>query len=392
MNLWPFKKKTKITSPADLLKELQGSESEAGISVSSANASRLAAVFSCASVISQSIGMLPISHFEKSQGGRKKLNDHLYYLLSVEPNEWMTAQEFWEMCGLMLAFKGNFYAYINWVGGEPQELLPITGAVKKRQGKNYEVWYEVTIDGKMTPVPQESILHIPFLTLDGINGVNPITYAKNTFGIALQSEKLGSKLLGNASRPGGIVSTDQPMKKEQLEEYQKLWEEKYGNGNNFRTALMAYGFKFYPTSMSSGDLQFLESRKMSRSEIAGIYRVPPHMIGDMEGATFSNIEHQGQEFVTHCLMPYLTRIENRIRKQLIPKDKRTTRYVKFNASALLRGDMEARGNFYTKLVQNGALSPNEIREFEDKPPREGGDIYLTPMNMLVNGENLTNPK
>lgn len=390
MNLWPFRKKTKILTGADLMKEISGESSDGSISVNSRNGSRLSSVFSCVKVISESIGMLPLSLFEKKGEGREKINDDLYYLLAVEPNEWMTAQEFWEMAGVKLGFEGNFYAYINRVGGKVVELLPIVGSVTKKQGKDYQVWYEVYANGTKVNVPQENILHIPAMTIDGVTGVNPITYMRKTFEIALQSERLGSKFLANASRPAGILTTDANLNAEQMGEYQKIWEEKHGGGNNFRTALLGNGFKYTPTSMSAGDMQFLESRQMTRSEIAGIYRVPPHMIGDMSGATFSNIENQGQEFVTHCLMPYLTRIESRIRKQLIPENKRKVQYVKFNASALMRGDMEARGNFYTKLVQNGALSPNEIRSLEDRQPREGGDIYLTPMNMNINATEANN--
>lgn len=390
--MWPWKKeKTKVFGPEDLRKELEGESGGAAVSVNPKQASQLSAVFSCVNVISQSIGMLPISLYEKKEQGREKVLDELYYLLAVEPNEWQTAQEFWEMVGAKLGFEGNFYAYINWVGGKPYELLPIVGSCKKRQGKSFEVWYEVSINGSIEHVPQENILHIPMLTLDGVTGVNPITHNRLTIGTAMESEKLGQRYVKNASRPGGVLSTDVPLKKDQLEEYQKLWEEKHGNGNNFRTALLGGGFKYYPTTMNAADMQYLEGKKFSRSEIAGIYRVPPHMIGDLDNAHHSNMEQGGQEFVTHCLMPYLTRIENRIRKQLIDKQKRLTQYAKFNVGALVRGDMAARGQFYTQLVQNGALSPNEIRELEDRPPREGGDIYLTPMNMLINGENLTKP-
>jgi HK97 family phage portal protein len=393
MKLWPsfsLRKKTKTTSPQELLKELSGGGDDS-VAVNSKTVSQLSTVFSCVRVISESIGMLPLAHFERKGDARSKLDGDLYRLLAIEPNEWMTAQEFWEMCGAKLGFEGNFYAFINWSGDRVLELLPIVGQVTKKQGEDYSVWFEVNTNGKTTMVPQENILHIPLMTLDGIKGVNPVTHLRKTFKLALQSDDLTSKFLSNASRPGGILTTEANLSKEQMVEYQELWEEKHGGGNNFRTAILGNGFKYIPTALSNSDLQFLESRKLSRSEIAGIYRVPPHMIGDMDGATFSNIESQGQSFVTHCLMPYLTRIENRIRKQLIPESKRGSQYVKFNASALMRGDMESRGNFYTKLIQNGALSPNEIRAYEDMSPRPDGDIYLTPMNMLINGQNLTNP-
>ncbi len=384
MNLWPFRTKTKITSGADLLSELNGESGSSSVRVTPKSAAQLSAVFSCVRVISESIGMLPLALFEKDGETRKRLSNDLYHMLAIEPNEWMTSQEFWEMVGVKLGFEGNFYAYKNMVNGQVVELLPIVGSVIKKQSANYDVWYEVTMNGSKVNVPKENIFHIPLFTSDGLTGMNPITHAKNAFEMAISAERLGVKFLGNASRPGGLLTTEANLTGEQIKEYQKVWEEKHGQGNNFRTAILGNGFKYTPTAMSAGDMQFLESRKLTRSEIAGLYRVPPHMIGDLENATFSNIEHQGQEFVTHCLMPYLTRIENRIRKELIPQKDKRTQYAKFNVGALVRGDMDARGNFYTKLVQNGALSPNEIRELEDRPPRDGGDIYLTPMNMAIN--------
>jgi HK97 family phage portal protein len=138
--------------------------------------------------------------------------------------------------------------------------------------------------------------------------------------------------------------------------------------------------------MSAADAQFLETRKFQRSEIFGLFRVPPHMAADLEKSSFNNIEQQGQEFVSNTLMPYLKRIEERVNKDLLTPSEKRSHFAKFNANALLRGDMKARAEFYTKLLQNGALSPNEIRALEDMNARAGGDIYLTPLNMAVNGQ------
>ena len=138
--------------------------------------------------------------------------------------------------------------------------------------------------------------------------------------------------------------------------------------------------------MTNEQAQFLELRKYKRSEIAGLFRVPPHKIGDLDRATFSNIEHQAQEFVTDCLMPYLTGIEAAVHVSLLSERDQEDHFVKFNVNALLRGDMAARAKFYHSLIQDGAISPNEIRELEDWNPREGGDIYLTPLNMAINGK------
>ena len=166
------------------------------------------------------------------------------------------------------------------------------------------------------------------------------------------------------------------------------FDEHQGSGNEFKPFILEGGLDWVQVSITPEDAQLLETRKFQRSEIAGLFRVPPHMIGDLEKATFSNIEQQGLEFVTNCLMPYLTRIENRIRSSLLNGNEWQTHFAKFNVNALLRGDMKSRAEFYTKMLQNGALSPNEIRLKEDMNPRDGGDIYLTPLNMAVNGQTI----
>jgi HK97 family phage portal protein len=228
-------------------------------------------------------------------------------------------------------------------------------------------------------------------SLDGLNGLSPISAAKNSLGLAKATEKHGAKLFANAATPSGGFATEKTLTDEQYKRVKDQLDD-YKGENAHKNLILEGGLAWFQTSLSSDDAQFLDTRKFQRTDICGVFRVPPHMIADLEKATFSNIEQQGLEYVQHSLMPYLVRIEGRINKDLISKADRGRFFAKFNTNALLRGDMQARGEFYTKLTQTGAISPNEIRALEDLNPREGGDIYLTPMNMTTQPEKKTDEK
>lgn len=364
-----------------------GYMSDAGAAITPVTAMQIATVFACVRVLAESVGMLPLSIKRKIDRRTETITETpLARVWKEGPNSYMTAQEYKELITTHLALRGNHYAFISETKGRTfsaLELLPLDpGQVKPEISPNYEVIYKVKMaDGRTESVPANKIFHVRLFTMDGLNGLSPITQARNAIGLAKVTEQHGSRLFKNAAKPSGGFKTEKPLKKEQVDELKKQLAD-YSGDDAFKSMILHSGFDWFQTTMSSDDAQFLETRKFQRSEICGIFRVPPHMIGDLERATFSNIEHQGLDFVRSSLMPYLTRIEHRIDKSLITEP---GEYAKFNANALMRGDMKARAEFYTKQLQNGALSPNEIRDFEDMDPRENGDIYLTPMNMTVSG-------
>jgi len=386
-----LKKSTAISSSSDLASYLGlGYQSMSGVTVTPETAMKYSAVFSCIKVLSESVGMLPLHLYKDADKGRKKAKDHkLYSLLHDEPNTYQTAQEFKEMLVAHVCLRGNFYAYINRVRGEVRELLPFNpDAVAPILNDDYEVEYKVTYkNGTSDVLKQKDVFHIKGLTLDGFTGVSVIHYAKDSIGLGLATERHGSKLFSNGARPGGILSTDQKLQPDQVERIRDNWNDTQGGLENaHRTAILEGGLKWAAIGMTSEDSQFLETRKYQRSEVAGMFRVPPHMIGDLERSTNNNIEHQGQEFVTYSLMPYLTRIEQRVRKSLLNTKEKKEYFAKFNVSALVRGDMKTRIAWYGGMINWGLMSPNEGRELEDMNPRDGGDDYLTPMNMNVNGK------
>jgi HK97 family phage portal protein len=388
----PFSTKSAeiIDTPAKLAGMLGAwYDSDAGVTVTSANALQISTVYQCVRVLSESIGMLPLFLMADSGQGKDKAKTHpLYKILKTAPNDYQTAQEWKEMVIAHLCLLGNHYSYINRVNGKVLELLPLSPtAVLPKLRDDYTVEYQVTFKSGVTKTLEQSeILHFKLFSTDGVNGICPISMGRNALGLLKATEAHGSSLFKNGANPFGGFKTDKNLTEEQFKGLKDQLQEHQGSGNGFKPLILEGGLEWVQVAITPENAQFLETRKFQRSEIAGLFRVPPHMIGDLERATFSNIEHQGLEFVTGTLMPYLTKIESRINVSLLnPKDQANYE-AKFNVNALLRGDMKARAEFYTKMLQNGAMSPNEIRAKEDMNPRDGGDIFLTPLNMAVNGQ------
>ncbi len=361
-----------------------------GRAITSHTAMQLTAVFGCVRVLSESVGMLPCTLFEqKGRSKEKAINHDLYTLLTTAPNDYMTPQEFWELLITCLCLRGNFYAYKTKALGNVKELLPLDpDAVEVKLNSQWEPVYKVTFkDGSQDVLSQDEIWHVRILTQDGLIGLNPIAYARQAISLGLDTEEFGGNLFKNGAVGSGSLETDQQLSDEAYKRLRDDFKERHqGMENMHKPFILEMGLKWKQIAMKAEDSQFLETRKFQKDEICAIFRVPPHMIANLEKATFSNIEHQAQSFVNYALMPYLTRIEQRINVGLLSPTDRGRFYAKFNAGALLRGDMTSRFNAYSQGIQWGIYSPNDCLELEDRNPREGGDIYLTPMNMTTNPE------
>lgn len=386
--MWnPFKRKGEtLDTPDKIASYLQ----EAGVSASGEritplSAMQISTVFSCVRVLAEAVGTLPLGIFEKRDGRTITVDDTpLAKLMRNGPNDYMTPLEYKELLITHLALRGNHFAYKNRVAGRVVELLPLNpSSVKPKLNDEYQIEYEITFpNGTKETLTEREIFHVRLFSDDGVNGLSPIAYNRNSLGLAKATERHGSVLFKNAAKPSGGFKTTANLKEDQIKNLKEQLDE-YKSDGAHKNLILQGGLDWFQTTMTSEDAQFLETRKYQRSEICGIFKVPPHMVGDLERATFSNIEHQSLDFVQSALVPYLTRIEQRVNKSLISNPKH---YAKFNANALLRGDMKTRAEFYTKMLHNGALSPNEIRELEDMDARDGGDIFLTPLNMAVNGK------
>ncbi|MGJ7133526.1 phage portal protein [Morganella morganii] len=361
-----------------------------GRRVSPQLAMQLTAVFSCVRVLAESVGMLPCSLYEQLEtGNRRAVRERLNRLLSVNPNNYMTPQEFWELLIACLCLRGNFYAYKVKALGEVVELLLLDpSSVTPKLNSKWEPEYQVTFpDGRHDTLTQDDIWHVRIFTLDGLTGLSPIAYAKQAVGLGLATEEHGSRLFGNGAVTSGVLQTDQYLKDDAWERLKTDFENRHqGLANAHKPMILEMGLKWQQISMTSEDAQFLETRKFQLEEICRIFRVPLHMIQNTDRATFNNIENLGIGFINYSLVPYLTRIEQRINAGLVKPSKQGVFYAKFNAGALLRGDMKSRFDAYATGINWGIYSPNECRELEELNPREGGDIWLTPMNMTTKPE------
>ena len=240
-----------------------------------------------------------------------------------------------------------------------------------------------TMKGSMVNLKPSDVLHIPGLGFDGLVGYSPIAMAKNAIGMAIACEEYGAKFFANGATPGGILEHPGTVKDPQR--VRESWTSAFGGSSNAnKVAVLEEGMKYTPISISPEQAQFLETRKFQINEIARIFRVPPHMVGDLEKSSFSNIEQQSLEFVKYTLDPWVARWEQAIVRSLFSADEKTQYFVKFNVDGLLRGDYQSRMNGYAIGRQNGWMSANDIRELENLdriPEEEGGDLYLINGNM-----------
>lgn len=378
-----------IDTPEKLARALGiGYDSVSGM-VTTTSAMQQTAVFNCVRVLAESVGMLPCRLHKRVGRNLEPAPEHrLSELLSIAPNDYMTAQEFWELLVVCLCLRGNFFAYKVVVLGNVVELLPLDPSIVTPKLKDdWTVEYTVNFASGPQVLSQDEIWHVRLFTMDGLTGLNPIAYARQCLGLGIAMETHAAKLFTNGAVTSGVLSTEQALSDEAFGRLKTQFQgEHMGVANAYKPMILEMGLNWKPISLNAQDTQFIESRKLTESQICGLFRVPPHLVANLEKMTLSNVENMGMSFVNYALVPLLTRIENRIQVGLLKKPERISYFAKFNAGALMRGDLAGRYNSYGKGIQWGILSPNDCRELEDRNPREGGDIYLTPMNMTTKPE------
>ena len=368
--------------------------SSTGKRVNERSAMQMTAVYSCVRILSEAIASLPLHLYRYTDIGTEKAADHsLYFILHDEPNKEMTSFIFRETLMTHLLLWGNAYAQIIRNGkGEVIALYPLMpDRMNVDRDEKGRLYYEYTVSSDDAPINKKStvrllpsdVLHIPGLGFDGLVGYSPIAMAKNAIGLAIATEEYGSKFFANGATPSGIL--EYPGTVKEPERVRESWNKGFGGGNSHKVAILEEGMKYTPISISPNEAQFLETRKFQLNEIARIFRVPPHMVGDLEKSSFSNIEQQSLEFVKYTLDPWVSRWEQSIVRSLLSEEEKKQYYVKFNLDGLLRGDYQSRMNGYATARQNGWMSANDIRELENLdliPKEEGGDLYLINGNML----------
>lgn len=370
--------------------------SSSGKVVTERSAMQMTAVYACVRILSEAIAGLPLHMYRyKDDGGKEKALDHpLYLLLHDEPNPEMSSFVFRETLMTHLLLWGNAYAQIIRNGkGEVVALYPLMPnkmtASRDETGQLYYTYQksqeELPKDNTYTVTLHPSdVLHIPGLGFDGLVGYSPIAMAKNAIGLAIATEEYGSKFFANGAAPSGVLEHPGTIKDPQR--VRESWMSQFGGpANSNKIAVLEEGLKYTPISISPEQAQFLETRKFQINEIARIFRVPPHMVGDLEKSSFSNIEQQSLEFVKYTLDPWVVRWEQSIQRTLLTPEEKKTYFVKFNVEGLLRGDYQSRMSGYATARQNGWMSANDIRELENLdriPAEDGGDLYLVNGNML----------
>ncbi|MBG9980450.1 phage portal protein [Facklamia lactis] len=363
--------------------------SSAGKNVNERSAMQMTAVYACVRILAESVASLPLHLYSSNEDGNKeKAKEHpLYFLLHDEPNPEMTSFIFRETLMTHLLLWGNAYAQIIRNGkGEVISIYPLMpNKMKvKRDSQSKEIIYEYYHEDGKVELTDFDVLHIPGLGFDGLMGYSPIAMAKNAIGVALATEEYGAKFFANGAQPGGVL--EHPGIIKDPERVRNSWSQSFGGSSNSnKIAVLEEGMKYTPISISPEQAQFLETRKFQINEIARIFRVPPHMVGDLEKSSFSNIEQQSLEFVKYTLDPWVLRWEQAMNRALIPKKNKQTYFISFNVDGLLRGDYESRMNGYATARQNGWMSANDIRTLENLDlisKEEGGDLYLVNGNML----------
>jgi HK97 family phage portal protein len=360
--------------------------SVAGIDVSPATALAIGAVFACVRVRAETVGMLPLQLYRQTGRTKEIARDHEWYrLLHTQPNPWQTSAEFRQMAQGHVDMRGNFYAYKQYGVTGPQALIPMDPdrmGVERLKDNTLRYSYREQ-NGTSTPYMQDEIFHLRGLSVNGLTGLSVVGVMREVFGGALATQDFANRLWSQGALMRGYLSTEKKLGPEGRKALRASFEEAAtGASNHHRTPVFEEGLTFNALSMLPEDAQFLETRKYQRAEIAGLFRVPAHMINDLERATFSNIEELGLEFVKYNMMPAFIMWEGCINTQLIGPDEPDV-YAKVSVGGLLRGDSASRAEFYKSGIETGWLTRNEVREYEDLDAIEGLDEPLVPNSNAV---------
>ena len=378
----------KAWSPS--LWNLFGAQSLAGETVTEHTALTYSAVYNAISLISGTIGALPLHLMQRKEKSKRIADDHrAYRVLHDSANPYMTAMALRECLMAHILAWGNGYAEIVRNGyGELMALWPIPPNRVTPEMIAGELVYRVRMPGGQDiRMPRSQVLHVPGLGFDGFLGYSVVAMARRSIGLGMAMESFGSRFFGSGTHPGVIVEHPNRLSPDAHSNLKKSLTDTYsGLGNSHRLLLLEEGMKFHKVVIDPKDSQFLESRQFNIPEIARWFNLPPHKLKDLTKSSFSNIESEQISFVTDSILPWLIRLEQNFNAQLLTESDRAYSgrgrlYFKHNVEGLLRADAAARGTYYKEMFNIGAMSINEIRALEDLDPIPGGDLHLVPMNM-----------
>jgi HK97 family phage portal protein len=381
-----------LKSVAGAVKTLQpapgGGYSHSGKSVTAQTALQVATAWACIRLISETIATLPLGVYERDGGGRRRAaRDHwLYVLVHDQPNANMTAVEFWEAVIAQICLWGNAYCLKSFSGGRLVSLDPLNPDQMKVMTNEFgDLVYKYATKGGVVTYTEREIFHIKGFGIDGLIGLSPISYARNSLGAAMSADEASGKLFANGMRVGGAISFPAVLTKTQRQEIREgMVENLAGVANTGKIMVLEGGSQYQPLSMNPQDAQMLQTRSFNVEEICRWFRVPPFMVGHSEKSTSwgTGLEQQMIGFLTFALRPYLTRVEQAIRKSLLSPAERARYSAEFNLEGLMRADSAGRAALYASAAQNGWMTRNEIRELENRPPLEGGDELTVQSNLV----------
>lgn len=365
-----------------------GAVTAAGVAVTPDTALTYSAVWACVRVLAEDVGSLPLILYRRlPRGGKERATDHpLYRLLHDAPNSEMSSMDWREAQMMNLCLWGNAHSQVRWNrGGRIVDLWPMLSRYMRLDRRDGMLRYISTDPAaRASDLPASEMLHTRGMSTNGLVGLSPIALARQAIGLGMATERYGAAFFGNGARPGVVLMTQGELSDPAYERMKTSWSEAHsGVENAHRPAILEQGTTIETIGVPPEEAQFLQTRKFQVLEVARWYRMPPHKIGDLERATFSNVEHQGLDYVVNTLRAWLTRLEQAIARTLFTESERDVLFAEFLVDGLLRGDQKARYDAYAVARSWGWMSANEIRERENMNAIPGGDAYLMPLNMTT---------
>ena len=368
---------------------INASQSSSGILITPETALAMSAVRACVTLLAESVAQLPCELYRRDKnGGRIRATDHpLYDVIHSQPNRKDTSFEYYEQQQGALGLEGNSFSLIERDGkGYVTELIPVNPkkviVMKGPDGMPYYHLPEVS-----ETLPMRMVHHVKYFSMDGYIGTSPIQTNADVLGLGLAVEHHAAQVFARGTTMSGVIERPKEAgaikSQEAIDRLLAKWTDRYsGVRNAFSVAMLQEGMSYKQLSQDNEKAQLLQSRQWTVNEICRLFKIPPHMIQSLEGATNNNIEHQGLQYVMYTLLAWLKRHEAAMMRDLLLPSERSDLYIEFNVSSLLRGDQKSRYESYALGRQWGWLSVNDIRRMENLPPIAGGETYLTPLNMV----------
>ncbi|EAH7207235.1 phage portal protein [Campylobacter jejuni] len=346
-------------------------------------AEELSAVIAAISNISETIASLPLNLYQRTTDGSKLASNHpLYELIKIAPNETMTPFTFFEAFMVQMLIYGNGFLYpVKKRNGVINSIELIENKDINIFKMNGKYFYQAYSKNGSIVLNYDEVLNVPYHTKDGVKGIAPLRKSKNTTELATAIEQHGLSFFKNGSFTSGVISVPNELSEEAYSRLKQSFKENYSQKKAYNISILEGGASYAQTTSANKNSQFLESKQFQVIEIARLFNIPPHKLGDLSRATFSNIEQQETNYMVQTITPLTTKIEQALNRFLLNQNERKEFYFKFNINAILRADSSSRWESYVKALSNGVMSINEVRALEEMNPIDNGNDHLIPLNL-----------